>query len=202
MANETQPPENPGKKPTVASVLVPIACILAVTLVVLGYLRGRDNHRHGPGDSGEIRRRVGEKIPDLELRSLDGKSTKLSELGGKVVLLNFWATWCPPCVKEMPSLQQLSDAYSSQGLVVVGLNLDDNPQEVLAPFLAKHSIHFQNFTDPQGEIANRFDVSGLPLTFVFDANRTLLLEQIGDEDWFDSAFRAQFEKWLKTEEAK
>lgn len=204
MANDSQPAGTPGKKLSVASVLVPVAGILAVTLLALGYLRGRENeHPAGDGHShdGAIRRKVGEKIPDLTLRTLDGQSVKLSEIKGKVILLNFWATWCPPCVLEMPSLQKLSTEYGPKGLAVVGLNLDENPEEVLAPFLKKHSIDFQTFVDPKGEVADRFTISGLPLTIVVDAKQTLLLEQLGDEDWFAPAFRAQFEKWLKEVDA-
>lgn len=195
MATESQGPETPHKKPSIASVLVPVAIILAGVLFALGYLRGRDSSSH-QHDSGRVVRKVGEAIPDLSFHTLDGKVVKLSELKSKVTLINFWATWCPPCVKEMPSLQKLSTEYAARGLTVIGINMDDNPEVVLAPFLAKHEIKFSSYIDPKGEIAEMIGVSGLPLTLVVDSERKLLLEHTGDEEWFDAHYRRQFEIWL------
>ena len=203
MATESQPPETPRKKVTVATVLVPVAVILAGVLFTLGYLRDRGAKQeiaeHGtagaPGD-GPLIRKMGEAMPDFDFHTLDGKAVKLSELKAKVVVINFWATWCGPCVKEMPSLQQLATEYASRGLIVVGVNMDDDPSTVLAPFIAKHDIKFQSFVDPTGALAERFNISGLPLTLILDGNRKLLFEHLGDEEWFASAYRKQFELWL------
>lgn len=206
MANDSETPVTPEKKPekkaTVASVLVPVAVVLAAVLFSLGYLRDRgrahdaaERATAAPGE-GPIAHRVGDSLPDLTFRTLDGKAVKLSDLKSKVTVINFWATWCGPCVKEMPSLQKLSSEYASKGLAVVGVNLDENPEAVLAPFLAKHAIKFRSFVDPSGALADRFAISGLPLTLVLDENRKLLLEQLGDEEWFAPEYRKQFELWL------
>lgn len=199
MATESLPKE-PHRKPTsLASALVPVAAILAVTLFVLGYLRDRDRAHHGvsgkdPG--GVIQRNAGSILPDFDLVMLDGKTTKFSEMKSKVTLINFWATWCGPCVKEMPSLQKLSDAYSARGLNVIGINLDEDPEDVLEKFLEKNKIKFKSFVDAKGTLADRFNVSGLPLTLVIDSNRKVLLEEMGDEDWYSPEYRKQFEIWL------
>jgi peroxiredoxin len=192
--------ETGSKKTGFASVLVPVAGILALILVAFSYLRmnsGESEHGHGP--EGHVSRKVGEPIPDMTLRSLDGKSIQLSEIKAKVILINFWATWCTPCVREMPSLQKLADTYGPKGLAVIGVSLDDDPEKVLEPFRKKHEIRFPTYIDPKGELADRFNVSGLPLTLVVDSSRKLLLEQTGDEEWFDSSFRKQFELWLAAE---
>jgi peroxiredoxin len=186
-----------SKKTGFASVLVPVAGILALILFAFAYLRvksGENEHQHG--SEGHVTRKVGEAIPDMTLRSLDGKETKLSEIKAKVILINFWATWCTPCVREMPSLQKLADTYGPQGLAVIGVSLDEDPEKVLEPFRKKHSIRFPTYIDSKGELADRFEVSGLPLTLVVDSERRLLLEQTGDEEWFDSSYRKQFELWL------
>lgn len=206
MANDSETPETPAKKPvkkaTAASVLVPVAVVLAAVLFSLSYLRDRGRARDAadraamaPGE-GPISHHVGDSLPDLTFRTLDGKSVKLSELKSKVTVINFWATWCGPCVREMPSLQKLANEYAAKGLTVVGVNLDEDPEAVLAPFLAKHDIKFRSFVDPAGALADRFSVSGLPLTLVLDENRKLLLEQLGDEEWFAPEYRKQFELWL------
>ena len=201
MATVSQAPETPRKKPTLASVLVPVALVLVLALVALEVLRNQGAkhdaaERVAAGAGAPITRKIGETLPDLSFRALDGKTVKLSELKSKVVLINFWATWCGPCVKEMPSLQKLSNEYASKGLTVVGVNLDEDPETVLAPFLEKHAIKFTSFVDPKGELADRFRISGLPLTLVVDGNRKLLYEHLGDEEWFDSDYRKQFELWL------
>lgn len=204
MATASQTPESvekkPRKKPGFATVLIPVAVILATVLVGLAYVKEK-HFAHPVSTNGQeaapaAPRKIGEAIPDFTLKTLDGKETKLSEIKGKVTLINFWATWCGPCVKEMPSLQKLSDAYASKGLNVIGVNLDENPDQVLEPFLKKNGIKFKSYVDPHGESADLFQVSGLPLTLVVDSQRKLLLEQIGDEEWFDPDFRKQFETWL------
>ncbi len=201
MATESQPPEIQRKRLTVATVLVPVAVVLAGVLFTLSYLRSKGAaHQaveHGaPSTEGFISRKIGEALPDLTFHTLDGKAVKLSDLKSKVVVINFWATWCGPCVKEMPSLQKLATEYASRGLTVVGVNLDENPADVLTSFLMKHEIKFQSFIDPTGDLANRFEVSGLPLTLVVDGTRKLLLEHLGDEEWFDPVYRKQFELWM------
>lgn len=203
MATETQGSGTPPRKPNIASVLVPVAVILAGVLLALGYIRGREHG--GPGhehSTGRVVRKIGEAIPDLKFQTLDGKEIKLSDLKSKVTLINFWATWCPPCVKEMPSLQKLSSEYGARGLTVIGVNMDDDPAGVLAPFMAKHQITFPSYIDPKGEIAEQIGVSGLPLTLVVDRERKLLLEHTGDEEWFDSHYRRQFEIWLDDQATK
>ncbi|MBS1963283.1 MAG: TlpA family protein disulfide reductase [Bdellovibrionales bacterium] len=184
-----------------ASVLIPVAIALVGALIALEVLRDQGAkhdaaEQAAAGAGAAIVRKIGEPLPDLVFHSLDGKAVKLSDLKSKVVLINFWATWCGPCVKEMPSLQKLAAEYEKRGLSVVGVNVDDNPEDVLAPFLSKHGIKFTSFVDPKGELADKIGISGLPLTLVVDGNRKLLFEHLGDEEWFDADYRKQFELWL------
>jgi thiol-disulfide isomerase/thioredoxin len=195
MATDSEVSVTERKKQTLASVLVPVAVILAGVLFALSYLRAKTT-THDGAEHGAIVRKIGEPIPDLTFHTIEGKTVKLSELKAKVVLINFWATWCTPCVRELPSLQKLSDQYASQGLLVLGVNVDEDPESVLGAFLAKNQIKFQSFIDPKGELSDRFNVSGLPLTIVLDRDRKLLMEHLGDEEWFDSDYRKQFELWL------
>jgi peroxiredoxin len=103
---------------------------------------------------------------DFTAVDLAGKSWHLKELQGKVVLLNFWATWCPPCRKEMPDLQKLANEFAPQGLVLLAVS--DETVERVKPFLAKQGITYPVLLDDGGKIHRDFRVEGIPKSFLFD----------------------------------
>lgn len=106
--------------------------------------------------------------PDLELTTLDGQRVALRDLRGKVVLLNFWATWCPPCKAEMPDLQALYEEHGdAHDFVVVGVNF----QEAAAPveaFVRERGLTFPVWLDGQGDAGGKLGVRGLPVSFIID----------------------------------
>ncbi len=110
------------------------------------------------------------------LSDVSGKSWTLSDLRGKVVLVNFWATWCPPCRLEMPDLDAFSKRFASQGLVV--LSITDEDAAKVNPYLAAHKITYPILLDPGRKVAERFHVQGIPRTFVFDRNGKLVTQAI------------------------
>ncbi|MBI5506652.1 MAG: prolipoprotein diacylglyceryl transferase [Deltaproteobacteria bacterium] len=109
----------------------------------------------------------GELAPDFVLQSADGQTRKLSNYRGHVVLVNLWATWCPPCIEEMPVLNQLAEAYRDKGLVVLGVAGDDDPGRVRA-FMAKTPLEFEVLLDPDGAIGTQYGITGYPETFFVD----------------------------------
>jgi len=109
----------------------------------------------------------GHPAPDITVQTLDGKTLALSDLQGKAVVLNFWATWCPPCQAEMPELQAAHDAYADGGLVVLGVNQGEDAATVQA-FLAQRGLDFPVALDPQSEASMRYLVNSLPTTFFID----------------------------------
>ncbi|GEM_PF-1190009 len=111
---------------------------------------------------------------DFTLMGLDGRKWTLSELRGKVVLVNFWATWCPPCRKEMPDLDALYKKYTNQGFVVLAIS-DEQP-EVVRSFLAKHKVAYPILLDPGDIVHKRFSVDGIPKSYLYDRNRKLVAE--------------------------
>ena len=108
---------------------------------------------------------------DFTLEDLNGKKWTLSELRGKIVLVNFWATWCPPCRAEMPNLDALYTQYANQGLVILSIT-DENPSKVDA-FLQGKNYHPPVLIDSDRVVNNEFHVEGIPQTFVFDRDGKL-----------------------------
>lgn len=124
--------------------------------------------RPGAGDSGaSVSTRVGATAPPFTLDQLDGGQVSLSELKGKVVVLNFWATWCPPCRAEMAALEAAQQNLGSRGLVVLGMNQLENPQQVGA-FMREQRLTFPTALDRDGGASRLYRVQALPTTYFID----------------------------------
>ena len=114
--------------------------------------------------------------PEFSLQDLSGKTWTFADLRGKVVLLNFWATWCPPCRKEMPDLQTLHDRFQSKGFVVLGIS--DEEATKVEPFIRKRKVSFPVLLDPGRKVNEMFVVEGIPKTFVYDRQGKLVAQSI------------------------
>lgn len=110
---------------------------------------------------------VGFAAPDFSLETLDGETITLSDLRGQAVLVNFWATWCPPCRKEMPAIQQLYEQYRGQGFTVLAVDLQESEAQV-ADFTAQMGLTFPILIDSGGQVFSRYGVRALPSTFFVD----------------------------------
>ena len=120
--------------------------------------------------------RMGEPAPDLKLVSLDGDEVSLASLRGRAVLLNVWATWCVPCIAEMPELAALHERHGKDGLVVVGVNVDSaETSNRVRAFIAERKIPFAIWLDPEMRIPRTLRVEGLPATFVIDREGRIVL---------------------------
>jgi peroxiredoxin len=113
---------------------------------------------------------------DFTLTDLDGKSWNLKDLKGKVVLLNFWATWCPPCRKEMPDLEMLYRRFGAQGFIILGI--DDEEAETVKPFIAQQGITYPVLLDPGRKVNTLFRIEGIPKTFVYDRDGKIVAQSI------------------------
>jgi peroxiredoxin len=111
---------------------------------------------------------------NFTLTSLDGKQWTLRDLRGKVVLVNFWATWCPPCRKELPDLDALYKKFRDQGFVVLAIS--DEPPDTVRSFLAKHKVAYPVLLDPGDLIHKRFAVDGIPKSYVYNREGKLVAE--------------------------
>jgi peroxiredoxin len=110
------------------------------------------------------------------LAGLDGKTYNLDALRGKVVLLNFWATWCPPCRREMPDMEKLYQRYSPKGLVVLAIS--DEKRETVEDFLQKQNYTFPVLLDPDRKVNTAFGIEGIPQSFLFDRGGKLVGQSI------------------------
>jgi peroxiredoxin len=126
---------------------------------------------------------------DFTLAMPGGKSFRLSEHRGKAVLVNFWATWCPPCREEMPAMERLYQQYRDRGLVLVAVSLDTNP-DVVMPFVREQKLTFPIALDPKAEVANRYGVRALPSSFVVDRKGTMAALALGPRAWDGAAAKA------------
>jgi len=135
--------------------------------------------------------------PEFSLRSPDGKaSIRRSDYAGKVLLLNFWATWCPPCREEMPGMQRLYERYRDRGLVVVAVALDTNATGIQA-FVKQQGFSFPVAQDVDGEVAERYRVLRLPSTFLVDRAGNTVALAMGPREWDTTPSHAVIETLLK-----
>jgi len=121
---------------------------------------------------------VGEAAPSFTLQNLDGQSISLNDLKGKPVLVNFWATWCGPCVSEMPYIQEIYGEWSGKGLVVLAINIGDSSSEA-EQFLQNHNLSLPVLLDTNKAVARRYNIRGIPTTFFIDKDGIIQEKIIG-----------------------
>jgi len=131
-------------------------------------------------DWGHPRSATGQPAPDINFHPSDGKVVNLASLRGKPVLLDFWATWCAPCVAAMPALAKLYQETAAAGLVMVSIDEDNDPG-VAAQFLAKQKIQWQNFHD-DGEIHSKFPSNGIPYYVLIDRSGKIVFSKVGYQE--------------------
>ncbi len=139
--------------------------------------------------------------PDFTLNQIDGTTLTLSDLQGQWVILNFWATWCTPCVAEMPALQHIADVYAERDLVVLGVNVRED-DELVKTFLAENEITYPIVMTPRGEVEDQvlldYMASALPQTFIIDPNGEILWRAFSELDLEE--FTMLLDELMSTEE--
>jgi len=140
---------------------------------------------------------VGDKAPDFQLRDTKGNPVSLSSLSGKVVLVNFWATWCPPCRAEMPSMEKLNQAMTGEDFVMLAINIEENGRESVAEFLQKTPHTFSILYDDQGVVQKLYGVYKFPESFVIRKDGIIDDRVIGAIDWAHPETIAYFKELTK-----
>jgi thiol-disulfide isomerase/thioredoxin len=124
---------------------------------------------------------AGDSAPNFRVKTESGVEMTPTSFGGKVLILNFWASWCAPCVQEIPSLNQIQKMFASQGLVVLGVNVDSK-EELYRNMLQRFQITFQTVRDPQENINYRYGTYKVPESYIIDRNGKVLQKYAGLPD--------------------
>src|SRR5436189_1865585 len=141
--------------------------------LVVGSLAGYFVYREVTrvGELGIIN--IGQQAPDFSIKDQSGKLIKLSDYRGKVVFLNIWATWCGPCIQEMPAMETLNQAFKDRKFQMIAITVDNDWKEV-NDFYKEHNLTLPAFLDPGHQIANLYKVNKYPETFLIDANGSVV----------------------------
>jgi cytochrome c biogenesis protein CcmG/thiol:disulfide interchange protein DsbE len=140
---------------------------------------------------------VGDNAPEFNLMSENGEPIQLKDFRGKFVVLNFWATWCPPCVEELPSLERFHDRFRSRGVVVLGVNEDDD-RNVYRAFLQKQGVQFLTARDPERKVSHRYGTFKYPETYFIDRSGKVVQKIVGPANWNDPEITSYMEQLLRS----
>ncbi len=165
---------------------------IVVILVAFGWYFSESRK----ADAGPVA--VGKKAPDFSLQDMNGRTVQLSDYRGKYVVLNFWATWCPPCVEEAPSLDQFSRrlaASDSQKIAVLSVSVDSGWDPVRA-FVQAKNISFPVLLDSQQDVPNGYGTFKYPETYIIDPSGVVIKKVIGGLNWMSPDVRQFFDNLL------
>ncbi|MBI1734528.1 MAG: TlpA family protein disulfide reductase [Candidatus Rokubacteria bacterium] len=145
---------------------------------------------------GLIRYEESKRAPEFALPALDGATVELSGLRGRVVVLNIWATWCPACRDEMPSLERLHREFDSQGVSVLAASLREDHEDV-ETFVREFKLTMPTLLDRDGRVGERYGIQWLPTTFLIGPDGRLIARAIGPKDWAGVEASAVIRKLLQ-----
>ncbi|HBQ21449.1 MAG: hypothetical protein A2Z91_04440 [Deltaproteobacteria bacterium GWA2_38_16] len=171
---------------TSRKVFLTVGIFLAVIVLALVYLNRNlltalVSYKTGV-DFPNAALKIGESAPNLRLTDMEGKLHELKEYQGKVILINFWASWCPPCIMEMPALTAAYEKLKDKGFEILAISLDDDVKA--AQKIAKESkLPFKIFLDPEGHSAQEYLVYGLPYTILLDREGKIQYKAFGEHTW-------------------
>lgn len=166
--------------------LLPVLLLVGlISWGVYDYIASRDNgseQKVKEETDEEVGIEFGDQAPDFTLQSLEGESVKLSDYRGKQIILNFWATWCPPCRAEMPDMQTYyTEHKEADNFVILAVNLTstESNRDNIQPFLDELGITFPILLDEESEVSNRYDVVGYPTSYFIDDEGTIQYKVVG-----------------------
>ena len=146
----------------------------------------------------EVRPEVGYMAPDFDLPGLDGQRVRLSDFRGKkAVFLNFWATWCPPCRLEMPTIEKAYQEFKTRGLEILAVSIDAGPKRAVKDFMQEFKLTFPALLDPDMEVMQLYRLFSIPATILIDKQGIIRHRELGYSDWTDPESQELLEEILK-----
>ncbi len=125
----------------------------------------------------------GRPAPDFTVRDLAGRETRLSDLKGKVALVNFWATWCPPCREEVPSMAALNRLMAGRPFQMMAISIDEGGKEAVEAFFRQSGNDLPAYLDTNSAIGRMYGITGVPETFIINRNGVIIKKIVGPIDW-------------------
>jgi peroxiredoxin len=184
---------------------VPFGALVLVLLIASGYwkieksmeqpLPRLSEMRQQPQTAPPPSKMEGKPAPPFSLPTLDGKTMTLADYRGKVVLLNFWASWCAPCREEMPSMQKLYEHFADRDFVMLTVSLDEE-RAAVDSFIRELGLTFPVALDPKNDVGSRYGLTGVPETFLIGKTGVVLHHVVGPGDWFDPGLVGVFESLI------
>jgi thiol-disulfide isomerase/thioredoxin len=165
---------------------------LLATLAAFGPARAADPYTA----LAVIRPPAARPAAELGIPALDGSILRIADFAGKVVFVNFWATWCPPCRQEMPAMERLYRRFADRGLVVVAVSIDTEGAAAVRPFVLDHGLSYLIGLDRELSAAGRYGVRALPSTYLVDRRGHLAGQALGPREWDTPAAHALSEHLL------
>ncbi|MBZ0272205.1 TlpA family protein disulfide reductase [bacterium] len=186
-ANAPTPPSaNPASNKKLLAVFLVFAALLYV--LIFGWDCG------GPAGLSVMGERVEAK--GFTLPDMSGKPVSLADLRGKVVFLNFWATWCAPCRREMPDIQRLYRKMDPEQFAIVTVSVDSGGREDVARFFRSRQLEVPALLDPENKVARIYGVTGFPETFLIDKQGKLVERFIGPRNWLSDSFMERYRELI------
>lgn len=172
-------------------ILIFAVLIGSISLFSLYFIFSGTN-RPGPGiDSGA---KADAPAQDFGLPALRGDNVRLSDYRGKVVFLNIWATWCPPCREEMPSMESLYQRLKGRDFEMLAVSIDREGKNAVGPFAAKYGLTFPVLLDPESKTYRLYGLTGVPETFIIDKNGVIVNKIIGPQNWLRKEWLDYFDR--------
>ncbi len=138
---------------------------------------------------------TGDKAPAFTIKTDQGREISPANFGGKLLVLNFWASWCEPCVEEIPSLNEFARKYAGQGVVTLGVSIDRN-EKLYRDFVRRNNVAFQTARDPDANISGSYGTFKVPETYVIDRSGKVVQKVVGPQNWSDPAYLNYFQTLL------
>ncbi len=164
-----------------------IAFLVVLVVLITLFFAGLFVMERPTGTPGNKAVASGDRAPEFRLRTIDGGSVSLADLRGKVVMVHFWATWCPPCVEEIPTLDRLNHSLAGKDFLMLAVNEDEGGAEAVSSFIQQNRLNIPVLMDPGSEVARLYGTYKLPETYIVDRLGVVRYKAIGPRDWTDAS---------------